>query len=459
MLQNRGLSLLGGWFPVVVEVVTVVVVAIAIARRNRRWWIVWLPICVAVGGATFAATAVYVHSEGLSSDPAPKPLWAWVWVFGSVVAALILGFRSARWWRRGLMILAVPLAAMCVLLVLNQWVGYFPTVQAAWGAVTSGPLPDEVDASDLPALRNTAMTTGKIVAIDTGDAGSDFRHRTEYVYLPPSWFVGATPPTLPAVLMIAGEFNTPADWIRSGNIVPEIDAYAKSHGGQTPEFVFVDAGGTFNNDTECVDGPRGNAHSHLVNDVRPYVVNTFGVSPKASAWGVVGWSMGGTCALDLTVMRPDLFSSFEDIAGDAGPTAGTKDQTVSRLFGGSESDWEHYDPATVMRTHGTYQGVSAWFADTGNTPPRGARGFHRPPGQWKPPAGFGRPAPPGATGLGGVDGVRDTGEVGAAEKLCTQAKSVSINCQVHTESSRHSWQFAEAAFTEALPWMAGVLHV
>jgi S-formylglutathione hydrolase FrmB len=198
--------------------------------------------------------------------------------------------------------------------------------------------------------------------------------------------------------------------------------------------------------------------------VRPYVINTFGVSSKASAWGVVGWSMGGTCALDLTVMRPDLFSAFEDIAGDAGPTAVTKDQTVSRLFGGSESAWQSYDPATAMRKHGTYQGVSAWFADTSNTPPRGARGFHRPPGQgkppgqWKPPAGLQRPAPRGTSGMGGVDGVRDTGEVGAAEKLCAEAKTVSINCQVHTETSRHSWQFAEAAFAEALPWMSGVLH-
>ena len=92
--------------------------------------------------------------------------------------------------------------------------------------------------------------------------------------------------------------------------------------------MFVDSGGSFNNDTECVNGPRGNAADHLIKDVRPYVVDQFGASDKAANWAVVGWSMGGTCAVDLTVMHPDMFSTFEDIAGDHGPTAGTKEQTI-----------------------------------------------------------------------------------------------------------------------------------
>ena len=58
------------------------------------------------------------------------------------------------------------------------------------------------------------------------------------------------------------------------------------------------------------------------------MVSTFGVSADPANWGVVGWSMGGTCAVDLTVMHPDLFSAFEDIAGDIGPNSGNKDQTI-----------------------------------------------------------------------------------------------------------------------------------
>ena len=125
-------------------------------------------------------------------------------------------------------------------------------------------------------------------------------------------------------MMIAGEFNTPADWMRTGDVMPVIDGYAHDHGGATPIFVFVDAGGRFNNDTECVNGPRGNFADHLTEEVRPYVISQFDTSSNPANWGIVGWSMGGTCAVDLTVMHPDLFSTFEDIAGDHAPTAGTK---------------------------------------------------------------------------------------------------------------------------------------
>ena len=74
--------------------------------------------------------------------------------------------------------------------------------------------------------------------------------------------------------------------------------------------------------------------------------------------------MGGTCAVDLTVMHPDLFSTFEDIAGDHGPTAGTRQQTIDRLYAGDAAQWAAFDPATVMHNHGPYPGVSGWFEDT-----------------------------------------------------------------------------------------------
>ena len=35
--------------------------------------------------------------------------------------------------------------------------------------------------------------------------------------------------------------------------------------------VFVDSGGAFNNDTECVNGTRGNAADHLTKDVVPFM--------------------------------------------------------------------------------------------------------------------------------------------------------------------------------------------
>ncbi|WP_373686205.1 alpha/beta hydrolase [Nocardia gamkensis] len=439
---HHGISLLHGWLPPTVELLAGVVLLIAVARRTRRWWVLRLPACVAVGVAAAAAVAWYVADEGLASDPAPAELWVWIGVAAAAAAVAILGWAGARWWRRGIAVIAIPLTLLSTGVVLNQWVGYYPTVQAAWGAVTAGPLPQQTDLSALAALRNTTVADGKLVPVRIPDTGSGFPHRTEYVYLPPAWFAGPAPPALPVVMMIGGEFNTPADWIRSGQIMPALDGFTKANGGLAPILVFVDASGSFNNDTECVNGPRGNAAAHLTEDVPAYVEAQFGASADPARWAVVGWSMGGTCAVDLAVMHPDLVRTFVDIAGDLGPSSGTQEQTVSRLFGGDAAAWEAFDPLTVMTRHGPYDGVAGLFDDL--VPARRSGGANRR-----------TPAPDDVSaGLGGRDEVPDSGEVGAAGKLCTAGHAVGIDCTVYTTAGGHTWQFASAAFASSLPWVA-----
>ncbi|MBF6073705.1 hypothetical protein IU498_03580 [Nocardia beijingensis] len=440
---HHGISLLHGWLPVTVALLAALIVLVAVARRGRRWWLIRLPLCVAVGVAAALAAEWYVADEGLASDPAPVTLWAWVGVTAAAVAVALAGWPGARWWRRGAAVLAIPLTLVSTGIVLNQWVGYYPTVQAAWGAVTAGPLPHQTDLSALPGLRNTTVTDGKLVPVRIPDAGSGFPHRTEYVYLPPAWFAGPAPPALPVVMMIGGEFNTPADWIRSGRIMPALDRFTEADGGQAPILVFVDASGSFNNDTECVDGPRGNAAGHLTEDVPAYVESRFGASADPANWAVVGWSMGGTCAADLAVMHPELVHTFVDIAGDLGPSSGTKEQTIARLFGGDAAAWAAFDPLTVMAAHGPYTGVAGLFDDLVPAQRSGRATTHPPvPDDDR-------------AGLGGRDGVPDSGEVGAAGKLCAAGRAAGIDCTVYTTEGGHTWQFAAAAFTSSLPWLAG----
>ncbi len=124
-----------------------------------------------------------------------------------------------------------------------------------------------------------------MVPVTSRRHASGFKHRGELVYLPPAWFATNPPPKLPTVMMIGGEFNTPADWLRAGNAVKTIDDFAAAHGGNAPVFVFVDSGGAFNNDTECVNGPRGNSADHLTKDVVPFMVSNFGVSANRCELG------------------------------------------------------------------------------------------------------------------------------------------------------------------------------
>jgi S-formylglutathione hydrolase FrmB len=440
---RHGPSLLQGWLPLTLQIIAVAVLIVAIGWRTRRWRLVWLPVSVAVGLVVAAWAHWYVDSQGMAGDPAPDSLWVWTGLTGFALSAAVLGWRGIKW-RRVAAVAAVPLCLLGTGLALNSWVGYFPTVQIAWNQLTAGPLPDETDLATVQAMQKagTVLDHGSIVAVDIPSTASGFKHRTELVYLPPRWFASNPPPKLPVVMMIAGEFNTPADWLRTGNAAAIVDGFAASHGGNAPVLVFVDSGGSFNNDTECVNGVRGNVADHLTKDVVPYVDSHFGTSADSADWGIVGWSMGGTCAVDLTVMHPDLFGSFVDIAGDMGPNAGTKDQTVARLYGGNTAAWAEFDPATVMAQHGPYKGVSGWFAISTDKPTQ-----HKFSGG------------DGAVGLGGRDAQGMPGDqTEAANTLCGLGRSNGITCSVVPTTGRHDWPLATQVFTAAVPWLFGAVH-
>jgi S-formylglutathione hydrolase FrmB len=445
VLSSHNVSLLDGWAPVTVEVVTVIALGLAVGWRSRRWRLCWLPLAATVGGVAAAAAHWSVSSGGLGTHPAPGALYVWIALAGMAMAVAVVGWRGARWWRRGVSILAVPLCVLCSLLALNQWVGYFQTVQSAWNQFTSRPLPDQTDRSAVAAMaaKGIKPARGSLVPIAIPDDASHFKHREELVYLPPAWFASYPPPQLPTVMMIGGMLSSPADWVRAGNAVDTVDAFAAAHGGNAPVLVFVDAGGAFDNDTECVNGSRGNAADHLTKDVVPYVVSNFGVSPDPSHWGVVGWSMGGTCAVDLTVMHPDLFCTFVDIEGDLTPNTGTKAQTIAGLFGGNADAWAAFDPTTVISRHGRYTGVSGWFAISSGSPAP-HRDLTIVDSAAMALAGHGAAADPG-------------NPAAAAASLCGLGRANGIDCAVVAQPGKHDWPTAATAFATALPWLAGQL--
>jgi S-formylglutathione hydrolase FrmB len=423
-----------GWLPITVQVIAGILLIAAIGWRSRRWRLVWLPWAALVGVALAVAAYWYIASEGLGDEdnPAPHSLWVWIGLSGFAAAVLIAGWRGARWWRRGVSALAVPVSVLCSALALNLWVGYFPTVQNAWNQLSSGPLPDQTDPGTVVAMqkRHAIPRQGTVVPVSIPDSRSGFKHRGELVYLPPAWYATDPPPPLPTVMMVGGEFNTPADWTRAGNAVKTIDDFAAAHGGNAPVFVFVDSGGAFNNDTECVNGTRGNAADHLTKDVVPFVISNYRVSPSRANWGVVGWSMGGTCAVDLTVMHPNMFSAFEDIAGDLTPNSGNKAQTIARLFGGNAAAYAAFDPTTVITRHGPYAGVAGWFDINGipSAKPRVVNAAASPNNQ-----------------------------TAAADSLCATGSANGISCAVVMQPGRHDWPFAARAFGVGLPWLAGQL--
>ena len=102
---------------------------------------------------------------------------------GIAVGLVVADWRGARWWRRGLAVLAVPLCVVCAGLMVNNWVGYLPTVQVAWRKLTSAPLPGQVDRGTVLAMQLSGIRPGNgvITRVTIPSDASGFRHRTELV--------------------------------------------------------------------------------------------------------------------------------------------------------------------------------------------------------------------------------------------------------------------------------------
>ena len=410
-------SLLDGWFPEALRIATAIVVLLAVGWRNRRWRTRWLPAVAATALVGTIAAWVAVPAVLALADPLPAETWVWLAVLLFAALILIVGWRGGRWWRRGLAALAVPLTTVTLANAVNAEIGYYPTLRDAWLSISHAPMPAVVDLSKLGTV-SPATPVGRLVAVAIPANASHFRHRQEFVYLPPAWFRQPRP-HLPVVELIGGVFAAPDDWIRAGHAVQTADAYAAQHNGLAPILVFTDATGDVITDTECVNGAAGNAEDHLVDDAPGYLVSTFGAAPQPAKWGVVGWSMGGTCAVDLVVEHPEAFEHFVDISGDLGPNLGSKQETISRLFQGDEAAWAAHDPLTVLTRHGAYRNVTGLF----------------------------------------VSGTAEPTHLRHASQLSAAARQAGIASDIEVLPGEHTWKFAAQAFAATLPWLATQLDL
>ncbi|MGW1903252.1 alpha/beta hydrolase [Streptomyces sp. DSM 41493] len=88
-------------------------------------------------------------------------------------------------------------------------------------------------------------------------------------------------------------------------------------------------------DTECVDVPDGpQAETFFTKDLPDALKSTYRVGADPSAWGVLGYSSGGTCALQLAMRQPDVYPAAAALSGDY--KVGN-DLTTGNLFGSGEA--------------------------------------------------------------------------------------------------------------------------
>ena len=168
-----------GWVPIAIQILTAMLLTFAIGWRTRRWRLLWLPVSALTGVSLAWVTHWNIATNGLAGDPAPPGLWVWLALTGLAVGVAALGWRSADWRRRGASLLTVPLTMLCAALMLNLWVGYFPTFSTAWGQLTGGPLPGQTDHATIAKMvaARSVPAKGKLVPVDIPATESKFAHR------------------------------------------------------------------------------------------------------------------------------------------------------------------------------------------------------------------------------------------------------------------------------------------
>ncbi|QNS08082.1 alpha/beta hydrolase [Streptomyces xanthii] len=153
-----------------------------------------------------------------------------------------------------------------------------------------------------------------------------------FVYLPPQYFQRQFHrqrfPVIVAISGYPGGIMNLAQFLQ----VPQTAARLQGAGRMQPTIVvMVRPTIAPPRDTECVDVPGGpKAETFFTKDLPDALKSAYRVGHDPSAWGALGYSSGGSCALQLTLRNPRTYTSAAALSADY---AIKDDLTTGSLFG------------------------------------------------------------------------------------------------------------------------------
>ncbi|MEU8660006.1 alpha/beta hydrolase [Actinoplanes philippinensis] len=176
----------------------------------------------------------------------------------------------------------------------------------------TGPLPDGTDAPGPD--RGRLMT----YPVKGPASGLDL---SMLVYLPAAYFDPAQQTTrFPVIEALHGYPGTPETWVRRLGIVATLDEEIAA-GRMAPTVVLLPRQTPDRMlDTECLDltgGPK--AETYVTRDVPDWAMAHLRVRSDRAAWGLIGYSAGAYCAMNLALKHPDRYSAGAALSGLAGP--------------------------------------------------------------------------------------------------------------------------------------------
>jgi len=203
---------------------------------------------------------------------------------------------------------------------------------------------------------------------------SNFTARSALVYLPPAALT-AHPQALPVVEMLSGQPGSPSDVFTAGGLAHILNGYAKAHAGLAPIVVVPDQLGSPGSNPMCVDSPLGNSASYLTVDVPAWIHTHLRVSAQPANWTIAGFSQGGTCAIQLGAVHPQLYGTVLDISGELVQKNGSEAHTESAAIDGSATAYAAVAPSAILTASGPYSSPGAIFV-VGDGASRFGPGIH-----------------------------------------------------------------------------------
>jgi hypothetical protein len=290
------------------------------------------------GEATVDTTA------GVAAAGLALLVWLWPRLAGPGARAVVARFAA---------ILAVQLALLTATATavnasyqfFGSWSELFGTVQTAPVSVTGVVTASGGSGGDALVQPGGTEQLDRVTGLPTGPARRTGRvesvriigRRTgvvdpAFVYLPPQYFQPAYArqrfPVVVALSGYPGSIYNLAQHLR----VPQQEAALLAKGRVQPTVVvMIRPTVAPPRDTECVDVPGGpHAETFLARDLPDALRATYRVGADASAWGVLGYSSGGSCALQLAMRHPGVYTAAAALSADYRVA---DDPTTGDLFG------------------------------------------------------------------------------------------------------------------------------
>jgi S-formylglutathione hydrolase FrmB len=180
------------------------------------------------------------------------------------------------------------------------------------------------------------------------------------VYLPADYFTAAGEKAkFPVIELLAGFPGGPDTWIHPLRIGPILDTEIAA-GRMAPTIVVMPVQNVSAwQDSECVNAQHGpQMDTYLCSDLQSAVARDFRTAPPGPGWGLIGYSTGGFCAVNLALRHPNEYGAAASLSGYFVPLT---DATTGNLYGRSTAARQANSPLWRMQHDADPDGRAPYF--------------------------------------------------------------------------------------------------